>query len=250
MKDEKKRALSDHRTQQPVAGDAHYKAYVGSPQRLGAIQFRLLVTLGLCKIHRVLDFGCGSPKAGHLLIPFLQISSYFGVEPCYWLVEDGITKHLGQDLINLKHPQFSDNNDFPVPFHKVAFDFDLAKSIFSYSGSNVVQKLLHEFACALALNDLMADTFSLSKNGQDLDDSGWIYLGCEQYREETICVYAHKAGLVARVIPFFHLSQDWFLIAFEEQFLPTDKRMWLSKGTISNVEVFGPSVQTHGDNAS
>jgi len=48
-------------------GDDHHMAYVGPPTQhdfMGATQFRLLCTLGLRAHHRLLDFGCGSLRAG------------------------------------------------------------------------------------------------------------------------------------------------------------------------------------------
>ena len=72
---------------------AHYSAYVGPPALydfMGATQFRLLTTLGLRDTHNLLDFGCGSLRAGRLLIPYLLPGRYFGVEPNAWLVEEAI----------------------------------------------------------------------------------------------------------------------------------------------------------------
>ncbi|MEM7167233.1 MAG: hypothetical protein AAF581_17355 [Planctomycetota bacterium] len=66
------------------AGDPHYRAYVGAPGQydfMGATQFRLLCTLGLRGHHRLLDFGCGSLRAGRLLMTYLEEGRYHGVEP-------------------------------------------------------------------------------------------------------------------------------------------------------------------------
>ncbi len=63
-------------------GDPHYRAYVGPPLEydlVGASQFRLLTTLGLRAGHRCLDLGCGSLRAGRLLIPYLDPGNYFGI---------------------------------------------------------------------------------------------------------------------------------------------------------------------------
>ncbi len=72
-------------------GSDHYTAYVGPPQDydfMGATQFRLLTTLGLRDHHRLLDFGCGSLRAGRLLIPYLNPGNYYGIEPNRWLIDD------------------------------------------------------------------------------------------------------------------------------------------------------------------
>ncbi|MHC4422967.1 MAG: hypothetical protein ACYS1E_20600, partial [Planctomycetota bacterium] len=69
------RDLPRDEAQQLRAGAEHYMAYVGPPDRydlMGASQFRLLCTLGLRAPHRLLDFGCGSLRAGRLFIPYLN----------------------------------------------------------------------------------------------------------------------------------------------------------------------------------
>ena len=45
----------------------NYRTYVGPPERhdyMGSNQFRLLTALGLRSKHKLLDFGCGSLRAG------------------------------------------------------------------------------------------------------------------------------------------------------------------------------------------
>ena len=57
------------------AGDSHYMAYVGPPGQydfVGATQFRLLSTLGLRADHSLLDFGCGSLRAGRLFLSYYR----------------------------------------------------------------------------------------------------------------------------------------------------------------------------------
>src|SRR5258705_9481939 len=90
-------------------GDNHYMAFVGPPTQydfMGATQFRLLCTLGLRSHHSVLDFGCGSLRAGRLLISYLDKGKYFGIEPNMWLIEKAIENQIGRDLIRIKNPQF------------------------------------------------------------------------------------------------------------------------------------------------
>ncbi|MGH7086029.1 MAG: hypothetical protein ACREFN_13675, partial [Acetobacteraceae bacterium] len=61
------RDLSDADARALGPGAAHYTAFVGPPDEydlMGATQFRLLTALGLRDHHRLLDFGCGSLRAG------------------------------------------------------------------------------------------------------------------------------------------------------------------------------------------
>src|SRR5438128_10037359 len=88
-------------------GDAHYRAYVGPPEDydlIAAMTFNLLTTLGLRQHHSLLDVGCGSLRIGRLLIPCLNRGKYLGVEPCVWLVDQGIKRELGEALSEIKRP--------------------------------------------------------------------------------------------------------------------------------------------------
>ena len=100
-------------------GDKNYKAYVGLPDRydfMGATQFRLLTSLGLRAHHKLLDFGCGSLRAGKLFIPYLDAANYHGQDPNEWLIRDGIENELGADIKKVKKPHFSNLDSFEVGF--------------------------------------------------------------------------------------------------------------------------------------
>src|ERR1700682_3624674 len=91
------------------AGARHYRAYVGLPERydeLAALQFRVFSELGLREHHKVLEVGCGSPRFGRLLLPYLLPDHYVGVDPEEWLVQEGIRHELGESIIATKQPQF------------------------------------------------------------------------------------------------------------------------------------------------
>src|SRR5213083_2204394 len=117
-------------------GDPHYRAYVGPPEDydlIAAMTFNLLTTLGLRQHHSLLDVGCGSLRIGRLLIPYLNRGKYFGVEPNKWLVEEGITRELGETLVEIKHPIFFfSNSPDSIAKAETAFNFAVAQSIFSH----------------------------------------------------------------------------------------------------------------------
>ena len=61
-----------------------YRSYVGPTHQydlIGAAQFALLYALGLREHHRLLDIGCGSLRAGRMLISYLAPGGYTGVDP-------------------------------------------------------------------------------------------------------------------------------------------------------------------------
>ena len=98
----------------------HYRAYVGPPEvydLAAANQFNLLTLCGLREHHFLLDIGCGSLRAGKLLIPYLLPGHYFGLEPEKWLVEKGFSEELGYDIVDIKKPCFNDLKGLSMRLH-------------------------------------------------------------------------------------------------------------------------------------
>ena len=227
-------------------GADHYSAYVGPPAMydlMGASQFRLLTAVGLRERHTVLDFGCGSLRAGRLLLPYLQPGRYFGIEPNAWLVQDAIAAEIGADQIRLKKPQFSHNADFRTDVFGTAFDFILAQSVLSHTGRDLTQRLLANFAGSLAETGLVFATFvHVGSMGlaAETQENGWVYPGCFAYYPETVLGWIRAAGLVGRWLPWFHPSQQWYAMARSPKHLPTvAKFAHLSGAVLSDADFSG-----------
>ena len=203
-------------------GDNHYMAFVGPPTQydfMGATQFRLLCTLGLRENHSLLDFGCGSLRAGRLFLSYLDVGRYFGIEPYKWLIEDAINNQVGKDLIALKKPRFDHNSDFITNVFSQQFDFILAQSIFSHAGSDLISTALRNFNESLKPNGLIAATFI--EGVSDFDGSGWVYPGCVKYLRSTIERFAKEADLFVIRLPWYHPRQTWYLLARDRHRLPS-----------------------------
>src|SRR3989339_1846342 len=215
------------------AGDNHYMAYVGPPTQydfMGAIQFRLLCTLGLRSNHYLLDFWCGSLRAGRLFISYQDESRYFGIEPNKWLIEDAINNEVGKDLILLKKPQFDYNSKFVTDVFSQQFDFIIAQSIFSHAGSDFISIALRNFKESLKPNGLIAATF-IERNS-DFDGNGWIYPGIVSYRPSTIIRFAEEAGLYVIRIPWYHPRQTWYLLSKDRHRLPNNTMLRYLTGVV------------------
>lgn len=244
-RDREVRTLSDDASTLLSPGDLHYRAYVGPPARydlMGAAQFRLLVSLGLRESHRVLDFGCGSLRAGRMLIAYLQSGCYHGIDPNEWLIDEAVTRQLGADIIRIKQPRFASNADFKVPFRDFPFDFVLAQSIFSHTGIDVAGPLLAEFDEVLSNAGIIAATFSLRETNEPPGATGWVYPSCVKYRKEDVVKLARDVGLAITQIPFYHPTQSWFLMSKESSSLPPPELLTLLSGAIFNVKEFSKSL--------
>jgi SAM-dependent methyltransferase len=194
-------------------GSNHYRAFVGYPLKydlIAAMQFNLLTSLGLREHHHVLDLGCGSLRAGRLLIPYLLPNCYYGLEPEEWLVEDGIRYNTGRDLIEIKSPHFQYRSDFSLTAFGVQFDFILAQSIFSHASPSQIRKCLSEAAACLAPGALLVASFVLDK--EDYDGDTWVYPTCIGYTESGMKRFAAEAALECTLIDWPHPNaQSWAL---------------------------------------
>lgn len=210
----------------PPGSEEHYSAYVGPPAQydfMGATQLRLACSLGLREMHKVLDFGCGSLRAGRLLIPYLNEDCYFGIEPNKWLLDEAIKNEIGLELIERKACRFDHNSNFDSSVFGEQFDFIVAQSIFSHTGRSQIETCLKGFKAALKPNGLVMATFILTdEEARDHKQNDWVYPGCVFYLPQSIAAFAHSADLRLQQIPWYHPRQTWFLLAHSREELPTE----------------------------
>jgi SAM-dependent methyltransferase len=247
MQDITTRQLPDAEARALGAGSDHYTAFVGPPSQydlMGASQFMLLLTLGLRDHHRVLDFGCGSLRAGRFLITYLQQGKYYGLEPNSWLIDDAIDRQIGRDQINIKSPTFYKFTDFTADKCENNFDFIIAQSIFSHSGTDFIEKMLREFQRSLAESGLCLATFIHPEqlDGTEFSGSGWVYPDCVSHSPSTILNIAAKAGLMARALPWFHSWQTWYGLSRNPECVPGSELDRYLRGPILNVPAWRGSL--------
>ena len=195
-------------------GDSHYRAYVGRVENydvIAALQFNLLTLLGLREQHRLLDLGCGSLRGGRLFIPYLRVGNYFGIEPNAWLIEEAITHEVGSELIALKQPRFSHNDDFRLDLFEVCFDFILAQSIFSHAGPTQIRQALASARSVLEPSGLLVATFG-ERTEEEIQDM-WVYPGLNFYHWSTIASLCSEVGLHCCKLDWPHPQQTWFAAA-------------------------------------
>jgi SAM-dependent methyltransferase/2-polyprenyl-3-methyl-5-hydroxy-6-metoxy-1,4-benzoquinol methylase len=245
-----KRALTVDQAAALQAGENHYRAYVGPPNRfdfMSATQFSLLFANGLRDHHRVLDFGAGSLRLGRLLIPYLRPNRYYAVEPNRWLVEDAIEHELGRDAIELKQPTFSEQDDFSCTGLGATFDFIMAQSIVTHCGPDLFQTLMTSFASVLEDDGLVL--FSYWNTPVELPQpprNGWIYPGSVKYTEDQLEAFLKQAGLHGAPIPWYHPGASWYLAAKSAERLPSEAERRLLSGAVLFDPQFAKSIPPAG----
>jgi SAM-dependent methyltransferase len=211
---------------------------------MGATQFALLVVLGMRGHHRVLDFGCGSLRAGRLLIPYLDRGNYHGLEPNLWLIEDAIERQVGRDQVGIKWPHFHRDADFRAERCGGDFDFILAQSIFSHAGADIVEQALAGFRLALAPSGLALATFIHPGQAGVMASggAGWLYPDCVAHAPDAIAAMIERAGLFGRALPWFHPRQTWYALARAPDRLPRREHDAALRGAILNVPEWRDSL--------
>jgi SAM-dependent methyltransferase len=216
-----KRNLNDHRD------------YVGPREQydvIGAAQFALLYALGLRAHHTLLDVGCGSLRAGRLLIAYLEAGRYTGVDPNRWLIDDALEHELGHDLAAIKRPRFDETADFDLA-HLGRFDFVLAHGVATNTGPAPLRALLRAIAATLADGGLAAitvihpdsgDADALAVSLNDPAVAGWRYPDCYAYPPPEIAAAIDAAELTGRAIDWRHPRHRWWLLARTADGLPPE----------------------------
>jgi len=208
----------------------NFKHYVGPEERydiLSSMQFNLLTSLGLRDHHKVLDFGCGSLRLGRLLIPYLNIGNYYGIDPNKWLIDDGIKNHLGKSIIKIKTPHFSFNDDYKI-YYKSKFHFIIAQSILSHTSFNLSLNILNNFQKSLLKNGIIVLNFKIKNyffsnifrrttKSNSIDD--WIYPKCTLHSEYDVSQLAKKCNLHYKKLSYFHPTLTWYIFVKDKDIL-------------------------------
>lgn len=198
--------------------DFRYRAYVGPADKfdlLSANQFNLMVSLGLRDTHYLLDIGCGSLGGGRLFIPYLQRGRYYCVEPIKWLIQAGIENELGQDILRVKQPVFSHDQDFNLSFFARKFDYVLAQSIFSHAAEGQIRKCLLEARKVMMPTSIFAATFV--EGDEDYDGDLWVYPDFVTYTKKHMTRLFTENGFYFEIIDWKHPCQQKWLVAIPRE---------------------------------
>lgn len=200
-----------------VPGVKDYRAFVGPSEKydlVGAMQFNLLTAIGLREYHYLLDIGCGSLRAGRLFIPYLLPGRYFGIEPNQWLIEEGIRNELGDDLVRIKQPSFSNDDNFTLTQFGRKFDYIIAQSIFSHASQEQIKRCLSQAREVMEpRSSFFAATFNRGEENYMGND--WVYPGFVTYSLERITELATEEGLQCQSIEWSHPNgQSWVVFTF------------------------------------
>jgi SAM-dependent methyltransferase len=193
-------------------GRSAYRTFIGPGAKFdlfSAIQFNLLTALGLREHHSVLDIGCGSLRAGRLLIPYLLPGCYFGLEPECWLIEEGIAHEVTPAQIALKRPTFKHNRDFRLREFGRTFDYLIAHSVLSHTSAKQIRQCFSEAARVMTPSSVFVASFF--EGPTDYQGSGMAVRA--EFRFDTVAAIARSNGLSCERLAWPHPDmQQWLVI--------------------------------------
>jgi cyclopropane fatty-acyl-phospholipid synthase-like methyltransferase len=220
-----------------VDDEQDYRGFVGPSEKydlISAAQFNLLTFLDLREDHYLLDIGCGSLRAGKLFIPFLLPGRYHGIEPEQWLIDQGLRNELGEDILEIKKPVFSNDNNFTLSIFDRKFDYILAHSIFSHASGRQISRCLSEARKVMKPTSLFIATFAKGDDNYSGDE------GFVQYTEDHMRNLFEAQGLALSILSWPHPEfQVWIVAAIREQFERSENSEY------SRLEKFESGVKEH-----
>ncbi|GAA4824381.1 class I SAM-dependent methyltransferase [Nocardioides caeni] len=162
----------------------------------GRKQLMALLHHGMGTDAKVLDIGCGSLRAGHLLVRLLDPGCYFGIEPDREMLRAGIEVLLGEELVAAKRPTFSEHDDFSMTQFGETFDYYLARSIWSHASKPQIEAMLDGFvATSVRGATFLTSYYPATEERPDYDGAEWVGRSHESVEQGTI---AHDLRWIAR----------------------------------------------------
>ncbi len=156
-----------------------YKEAIGREwESSGRRQFEFVVREGLKPNHSLLDVGCGSLRAGHHFVNYLDAGHYTGIDIERDLLHAG-RKELERGGLDRKGAVLAQMTDFNFPSLGETFDYALANSVFTHLPLNAVLQCLHNMKRVLAPQGRFYATFFENPQPDNLEPIHRVYRGIE-----------------------------------------------------------------------
>ena len=127
----------------------HHHQFYDNPWCHGRDVADYLISRGLQTSHNLLDFGCGSIRAGIWLIGYLDSGHYFGVDAHLQSLEAAVQYEIPLHRLEHKQPRFLHSGTFEIEYFRQAFDVILVSSVLIHLSETQVDLALRNITRAL-----------------------------------------------------------------------------------------------------
>ena len=146
---------------------------LGGPEakfaQVGRKTLAAMIDSGLAPGHVVVDVGAGSLRIGWWLLHYIEPRNYHAIEPLRERV-DTAARLLGADI------NVYDNDDFLFP--DVAFDFVVARSVWTHASKGQISTMISEFASKSAPGAaFLASMRPAQDEDEDYTGDAWVGKG-------------------------------------------------------------------------
>ncbi len=175
------------------AAEYHHRSYF-SPWGYGRDIFDYLISRELQPNHKLLDFGCGSIRAGIWLISYLDERHYFGIDAHLKSLRAAVQYEIPLHNLEHKHPRFLHSSTFEIDYFGETFDMILASSVLHYLTEAQVDLALRKIKANLAPSGKLILSVRLPLDEETLKN---------KYGLELV----HKEKIESK---FFDIKLEWF----------------------------------------
>jgi SAM-dependent methyltransferase len=177
-------------TEEQIAAGAHRKWVGGSFEEHGRRQLDFLLGQGLSPHDRLLDVGCGSLRAGRLLVDYLDAGNYYGIDANRSVIQAGYDQELTPELrAKLPSTNLRASDRFGVDFG-VDFDVALAQSVFTHVSLNHVRLCFSRVAQVMRPGGRFFVTFN--EQPADFPVDGVVQTKRNKYTERNVYWYYRR----------------------------------------------------------
>ena len=132
-----------------LATEYHHHSY-DKPWCHGRDIADYLISRGLQTSHNLLDFGCGSIRAGIWLIGYLDSGHYFGLDAHLQSLEAAVQYEIPLHRLEHKQPRFLHSKTFEIAHFQQTFDVILASSVLNHLSEAQLDLALRSITAVLS----------------------------------------------------------------------------------------------------
>ena len=195
-------------TDERVGRGVHRTFVGGLWEEMGQKQLEFLQEQGLRPEHRFLDVGCGSFRAGRLLVDYLDPGNYYGIDINASLMERGYELELNdeqRERLPVENLRVTDrfDADFGEPF-----DMAIAQSVFTHMSLNNCRLCLHRIGASMKPGAKFFVTFFEGGPHQPID--AVLQHGTRFTERNSYWYYRQDLRWITRRTPWsFRYIGDW-----------------------------------------
>ncbi|RMG39226.1 MAG: class I SAM-dependent methyltransferase, partial [Methanobacteriota archaeon] len=149
--------------------------------------------------------------------------NYYGIEPQQWLIDEGVKKELGREILHIKSPHFSNDDDFNLSVFNRQFDFLLAQSIFSHTSIKQLRKCMTEARRVMHSRSIFLATYLPGE--ENYQGNTWAYPECITFTPEFMEGVIHDVGLAVLPLDWPHPGDQKWMVITEEQNIENIQKM-------------------------